>query len=109
MITFVFLKKSHFQGSVSSYSDPVEPPLKKYLSTSVTHGGFFKALTGAPKGLIFGKLFFIISEPFDVDKMGALGPRLEAQGPKLGPLRSRPVHWCFFEKKVILTMVFLGK
>ena len=59
------------------------------------------------QGPDFWKTFFKILEPFNVDKTGALGPKLEALGPKLGPLRSRPVHWCFF--KVILTKVFLGK
>ena len=31
----------------SSHSDPIEPPLKKYLFTSVTRGGYFEALSRA--------------------------------------------------------------
>ena len=43
----------------SSHSDLIEPPLKKYRLTSMTPGGYFEALSGAPKGLVFGKNFLI--------------------------------------------------
>ena len=45
----LFWKIIHFQGNLggSSHSDPIEPPLKKYLFTSMTHGGYFEALSKA--------------------------------------------------------------
>ena len=56
--------------------------------TNVIHGGYFEALSGAPKGPNFWKTLFNVEVIFDVKRMGALEPKLRALRLKLGHLRS---------------------
>ena len=67
-------------------------PLMISFFTNVIHGGYFEALSGAPKGPNFWKTLFNVEVIFDVKRIGALEPRLRALRLKLGPLRSRPMH-----------------